>query len=143
VSRRTKRVAQLLRHELGKIVLSDLHDPRIGFVTITRVEVSPDLRAARVFVSVLGDPSMERTALRGLRSARRRIQCALGERIALRRTPELSFQADDAVKKSVHVSSLLSELAREREGAEPAPADQTEPDRPLAEESLGDASDPQ
>lgn len=121
VIRRPKRVAELIRQELSKILLADLHDPRIGFLTITRVKVPADLRTAQVYVSVLGSPAQQRSTLRGLRSARGRIQGELGNRIELRRVPEISFHADDRVKQALRVSSLLAELAQERNAAEDAP----------------------
>ena len=122
VNRRVKRVSEMLRQELGRIILSELHDPRIGFVTVTRVEVSPDLLEARAFVSVMGDDAAQRTALRGLNSARKRIRLRLGENASLRRVPELSFHPDAGVKRSLKISGLLDELAREREEAA-APSD--------------------
>ena len=114
MTRRTKQVAELIRHELSRIILEDLGDPRIGFVTLTRVEVTTGLRAARVFVSILGSSSRQRTTLRGLNSARRRIRADLGERLVMRRTPEITFHLDEGVKHSIRISSILSELARER-----------------------------
>ena len=108
-------MAELIRHELGRVLLDELQDPRIGFVTLTRVEVSPDLRTARAFVSVMGSLAEQRTCLRGLNSARQRVQTELGARLALRRTPELSFEQDVGVKQSLRMNSILSDLARERE----------------------------
>ena len=121
-----KRVAELVRHELGQILAAGLHDPRIGFVTITRVEVASDLKAARIFVSILGPEAPQRTALRGLESARARIQTKLGDRLGLRRVPEISFHIDERIKQSIRMSSLLSGLARERAEEQP-PRETTEP----------------
>jgi len=115
VSRRAKRVAQLIRQEVGGILVAELQDPRIGFVTLTRVEISADLRNARLFVSILGSEKQQWTALRGLNSARRRIRRALGERLQLRRVPEVSFEIDRGVKHSLKISGMLADLAAERE----------------------------
>ncbi len=129
-TRRTKRVAELIRHKLGRIIASDLGDPRIGFITLTRVVVAADLRNAQVFVSVLGPESKQRTTLRGLNSARPRIQAELGQALALRRTPELSFQLDAEMERGLRISALLSQLARESAEADREP----QPDRPDAGE---------
>lgn len=114
VTRRTERVAELIRQELSRIVVAELNDPRIGFVTITRVEVPSDMRSARVSVSILGSPAEERTALRGLDSARGRIQAQLGEKLELRYVPQITFHRDPGVKHSLRISTLLSEIARDR-----------------------------
>jgi ribosome-binding factor A len=112
--RRTERLAELIRRELGRILSGGLGDPRIGFVTLTRVEVSPDLTLARVYLSVLDSPAKERTTLQGLNSAKRRIRGELGEALELRRMPELAFFADRGVKQSIRISGILTDLERER-----------------------------
>ena len=113
-TRRVKRVAELVRHELSRILLDGVHDPRVGFITVTRVEVSADLRHAKVFLSVMGNPANARTTLRGLMSARGVMRRRLGERVELRRVPELAFHLDEGVKQSIRMSGILSDLARER-----------------------------
>ena len=125
MSRRPARVSELIRQELGNIFLTELNDPRIktGSITLTRVEISPDLKSAQVHVSIMGMASKQRTALRGLNSARKRIRGVLGNRIGLRRVPELSFHLDTGVKRSVEMSSLLAELAQERAESEPSSTD--------------------
>ena len=115
MTRRIKRVAALLRHELSSILLSEVDDPRVGFVTVTGVTMSPDLREAEVTLSILGEPAKQRTALRGLTSARNRIRGVLGKRTELRCVPELTFRLDNAVKKSIEMSKLLADLAHERD----------------------------
>ena len=110
LSRRLTRIAELLRQELGTILVEDLRDPRIGFVTLMRVEITSDLREARVYVSLLGSDAQQRTSLRGLNSARGRIQRLLSERVELRWTPALTFVEDRGVKHSVRISNLLNEL---------------------------------
>jgi len=132
--RRTERLAELIRRELGRILSGGLGDPRIGFVTLTRVEVSPDLTLAKVYLSVLDSPAKERTTLQGLNSAKRRIRGELGDALNLRRMPEIAFFADPGVKQSIRISGILSDLERERSklaaehGEEPAPDDSKEPE---------------
>jgi len=116
VTRRTERVAELIRKEIGTILLKELHDPRLRFVTITRVEVSADLAQARLYVSVLGTPGARRAALRGLEHASGHLRRRLGERVRLRRLPALLFRLDEAVQRSARLRRILSELAQEREG---------------------------
>ena len=120
------------------MLVAELCDPRIGFATLTRVEVSSDLRNARVFVSILGTTAQQRTALRGLESARKRIRRTLGERLTLRRVPEVSFRLDPGVKRSVRMTSLLSALEEEREAADPAAKRDDVEDGGLSEEPESD-----
>ena len=121
VSRRSERVAEVIRQEAGRIILSKLSDPRIGFVTVTRVEVSADLSVAKVYISVLNQKGREGATLRGLESAKRHIQSAIGESLGLRKTPELIFRVDPGVKQSIRIGGILNELARERGEEEAAP----------------------
>jgi ribosome-binding factor A len=133
MSRRTDRLGEALRHEIGRMILAELHDPRIGFVTVTRVEVSADLSLAKVFVSVLEPAARERATLRGLNSARKRLQLRLGENLKLRRLPEIAFHLDPGVKRSIRISSILSDIARERAartGTADAPGDAAENSAP-------------
>lgn len=114
-------MAEAIRKEAGRIILSELSDPRIGFVTVTRAEVSPDLGVAKIFVSVLNGGKSEAATLRGLESAKRHIQNAIGDILRLRKTPELIFRLDPGVKRSIRMGGILNELARERgEAADPA-----------------------
>ena len=94
-----------------QIIRRDLKDPRIGFVSITRVRMSPDLRMARVKVSVLGDESSQRRTMEGLRSATGLIRHELGKRLEnLRFSPQLRFELDPSIEYSVHISQKLREL---------------------------------
>ena len=132
--RRTERLAELIRRELGKILTSGLGDPRIGFVTLTRVEVSPDMELAKIYLSVMDSPANERTTLQGLNSAKKRIRRDLGDRLDLRRMPEIAFFADRGVKQSIRISSILTDLERERsklaegQAEAPGPDDSKEPE---------------
>ncbi len=108
---------------MGKIILEDIRDPRVDLLTVTCVEVSPDLRRAKAFVTVMGDEAHERTVMRGLDSAVKRIRGCLGSRTELRRVPELSFHLDEGMKQSAKMSNILAELASERGVEEQAPLD--------------------
>jgi len=121
-SRRLLQVARALQREISQVVLTELKDPRIGFVTITRVEPSGDLRSARVYVSVLGDEKKEQLALRGLRRAAGYVQAAVSDRLHMRYAPVLEFRVDESVKGTSRVSRLLQESKSERLGSPPGTA---------------------
>jgi len=108
-------------------ILTDLRDPRIEGVTVTYVEVSPDMRQAKVHVSIMGDDTQQRLCLHGLRSSAGYLQNKISERIDTRYTPRLQFEIDEGVKKSLAISQMLQELLPESgtAGEEPA-ADETE-----------------
>ncbi len=113
-SRRIAKVAEALRESVSTTVLFELKDPRVKNVTVLHTEVSPDLRSARVFVSVMGDEKAQSLAMHGLRSARGFIQSRIADRLELRYTPILQFVLDPGVKLSVQASSIIREaLARE------------------------------
>ena len=115
MTRRAKRVAELVREELGEILLREICDPRVGFVAVTRVEMSRDLRVAKVDVSLVGTEARRRTGMRGLESALPHIRMLLGRRLSLRRTPELVLRLDEGAQRSARIGEVLSRLARERE----------------------------
>ena len=99
-----------------QIIRRELKDPRIGFVSITRVRMSPDLRSARVHVSVLGDEREQEATLAGLRSASGLIRRALGKRLEnLKFSPEIRFELDTSIEYSVHISRRLREILPEPE----------------------------
>ncbi len=102
-----RRVNELIREVLGAAISSDLKDPRIGFVTVTSVETSPDLRSTRVFVSVLGDEAERQETMAGLDSARGVLQARLGREVSMKRTPTISFSYDETIEKGIRVSRLL------------------------------------
>jgi ribosome-binding factor A len=91
--------------------LGELKDPRIGFVTVTGVETSPDLRHARVFVSVLGSEAKRRKTLAGLEAAHGVLQARLARELRLKRTPQLAFEYDPTVERGVRMTQLIDELA--------------------------------
>jgi ribosome-binding factor A len=124
-SRRIAKVAEALRETVSTTVLFELKDPRVRNVTVLRTEVSPDLRSARVFVSVMGDERAQSLAMHGLRSARGFIQSRIADRLELRYTPILQFVLDAGVKLSVQASSIIRE-ALSHPAVEPAQLDAEE-----------------
>ncbi len=105
-----RRVNEAVRQVLSEQV-GHLKDPRIGFVTVTGVETSPDLRHARVFVSVLGGERKRELTLAGLEAAHAVLQGALAHQLRLKRTPQLAFEYDASVERGVRMSKLIDELA--------------------------------
>jgi ribosome-binding factor A len=102
-----RRVNELMREVVGSAISSELEDPRIGFVTVTSVETSPDLRSARVYVSVLGSPEEREATLAGLKSSHGVLQAAVARQVRLKRTPTLSFHYDETPERGVRLSRLL------------------------------------
>jgi ribosome-binding factor A len=107
---RMRRVNESVRQVLSDAV-GRLQDPRIGFVTVTGVATSPDLRHARVFVSVLGSTRKRERTLEGLRAAHSVLQAQLARELRLKRTPQLAFEYDPSVERGVRMSKLIDELA--------------------------------
>ena len=103
-----RRINEVLREVIGAAI-AELSDPRIGFVTVTSVETSPDLRAAKVHVSVLGKPEERDATLEGLRSAHGVLQSAIARQMRIKRTPTLSFHYDETVERAARVSKLLDQ----------------------------------
>jgi ribosome-binding factor A len=110
MSQRTERIDELLRQEIGSIVARDVADPRIGFVTITSVETTPDLRHAKVWVSVIGQPAERDTTLVALRRAMPFVRHELGTRLRIKRIPDLHIHLDDTAERGTRVLRLLSDL---------------------------------
>jgi ribosome-binding factor A len=109
-SRRVLKSAEAIREVVSMAILRELKDPRIQDVTVTYVEVSPDLRHAKVHVSVMGNETKQKLSLKGLTSAAGFLQTKIAERIDTRYTPRLQFVLDQGVKHSIEVSRILSEL---------------------------------
>ena len=124
-SRRIAKVAEALRECVSTTVLFDLKDPRVQNVTVLRTEVSPDLRSARVYVSVMGDEKTQALSLHGLRSARGFIQSKIADRLELRYTPVLTFVLDPGVKLSGEASAIIRQALASAEN-EPAVEDDSE-----------------
>jgi ribosome-binding factor A len=110
MTERMRRVNEAVREVLSEAV-GELLDPRIGFVTVTAVRTTPDLRQARVFVSVLGSERKRERSLEGLASAHGVLQARIAEQLRMKRTPQLTFEYDPTVEYGVRMSQLIDELA--------------------------------
>lgn len=110
---RTEKVQEFIKQELSKIILTELKDPRIGFVTVTRVEATGDLRAAKVFLSLMGSDEQKAATWQALQKAVGHLRTEIGKRINLRFTPELSLHIDETLEHSARINELLAKLKRE------------------------------
>jgi ribosome-binding factor A len=122
---RPERVGEEIRQEIGLLLARDVHDPRIGFVTATRVKMSPDLQQARIYYTLIGDERAKQETQRGLEQARPFLRRQIAARIRLRRVPELAFEFDRSVEYQDRVEQLLREIEAERQarGEVSPPAD--------------------
>ena len=113
--RRPRQVADVVRAEIARLVREELRDPHIGFATITEVQMSPDLRQARVFVSVLGDAAKFQETVAALNHAAARLRGPVGRNCGLRYAPELTFVEDHTIEKGARVEELLRSLHRQED----------------------------
>ncbi len=109
-SRRTQKAAEAIREVVATAILTDLKDPRIQDVTVTHVDVSPDMRQAKVYVSVMGDEAKQQLSLHGLQNAAGFLQTKVSKRIDTRYTPRLSFVLDLGVKRSIEIAQILQSV---------------------------------
>ncbi|MBT9282864.1 MAG: 30S ribosome-binding factor RbfA [Hydrogenibacillus schlegelii] len=114
---RQERIAEQIKKELGRLIQTELKDPRVGFVTVTDVEVTPDLLEARVFVSVLGDDSTREAALEALRRAHGFLRSELARRIEVRHVPELDFRYDSSLDYGMRIDRILRDLRQADPGS--------------------------
>ncbi|MCR5758096.1 MAG: 30S ribosome-binding factor RbfA [Selenomonas sp.] len=119
---RVEKVQELMKQEISQIILRELKDPRIGFVTVTSVECTGDLREAKVYVSLMGSESQVKACWTGLNSSLGFIRREIGKRIRLRVTPELSFALDKSLDYSAHIQELLLKIKAEDEAKNPVSA---------------------
>lgn len=112
---RVEKVQELMKQEISQIILRELKDPRIGFVTVTSVECTGDLREAKVYVSLMGNESQVKACWSGLNSSLGFIRREIGKRIRLRVTPEISFALDKSLDYSAHIQELLLKIKAEDE----------------------------
>jgi ribosome-binding factor A len=110
---RTVRLSEQIREDLGELLVRKVRDPGIGFVTITRVRVTEDLQQARVFYTTIGTPAEATKTARALERAVPFLRRALGQRLRLRRVPELAFAVDESIGHQARVEELLEEIRRE------------------------------
>lgn len=106
---RMRSINEVMRKVIGSAIASELEDPRIGFVTVTAVDTSPDLRSARVYISVLGDETAREETLAALTRAHGVLQAAIARETRIKYTPTLSFSYDEGPERSVRLSRLLEE----------------------------------
>jgi ribosome-binding factor A len=131
-NRRAARVARRIQQEASQLVLYGLRDPRLELVTITRAEISNDLRHATVFFSVLGSEGKRRAAERGLDSASGLIRSHIAKSLGLREAPAIAFQFDPSIEKAIEISKLIDQVVAER-GDSPPDAGPPEEEAPAAE----------
>lgn len=120
---RSHRVADLIQQEISALLLKGLKDPRIGFVTITAVEVTSDLHHARIYFTVMGEEAARRDSLKGLTSAVPFLRRELGKRLRLRFVPELTFQYDTSLEYGNRIDALLREIRSADDDAQGDPED--------------------
>jgi ribosome-binding factor A len=116
-TRRQQQVADAIHKEVSVLIQRELKDPRLGFVTVTRAEVSPDLHYARVFVSILGTPEEQQASMQALQRATGFLRHELGSRLTMRYIPALQFRADTSIAHSDRIARLLNQLESEDGGA--------------------------
>ena len=117
MSRRIDRVNELLRHEISRLLARQIKDPRLGgVISITRVSTSNDLRAAEVFLSVMGDQATKLTALDGIRSASTFLRRELRQRLTMRYTPFLTFSLDETFEETEHILGIMDSIRDEEPG---------------------------
>ncbi|MGI9456299.1 MAG: 30S ribosome-binding factor RbfA [Aeoliella sp.] len=127
-SRRVLKAAEAIREVVSMAILTELHDPRIEDVTVTRVEVTPDMRGAKIHVSVMGSDTKQSTCLKGLQSSAGFLQSKVAKRIDTRYTPRLQFELDQGVKHSIAIAKMLHDVLPEDESAEGEPIEETPPE---------------
>lgn len=128
-SRRLLKAAEAIREVVASSILTELRDPRVRDVTVVGVKVSPDMREAKISVSVMGDESQQQLSLRGLQNAAGFLQSKIASRIDTRHTPRLQFVIDKGVQQSLLVGEILEKIKRERESN--------------SDDLLGDSEDPE
>jgi ribosome-binding factor A len=140
MTQRTDRIDELLRQEITDILAREVDDPRIGFATITDVETTPDLRHAKVLVSVIGPAEDRRTTLVAMGRKMPFVRHELGKRLRLKRIPEFHLELDDSLERGTRILHLLDELEAGRASDDDAPDGETLPTpRPLTAEELARA----
>jgi ribosome-binding factor A len=114
VVKRSERVADLIKMEIADILIKKLKDPRVGFVTVTGVDVTDDLRYAKIYISVMEDEGARKKTLAGLNSASSFIRSELGRRLVMRRIPELAFKIDNSLEQAAHIFEVLDKIKEDK-----------------------------
>ncbi|MHB8858674.1 MAG: 30S ribosome-binding factor RbfA [Thermoleophilia bacterium] len=107
---RMRRINEAVREVLSEAITGGLKDPRIGFVTVVSVDTSPDLRSAKVYISVLGGEDQLKDSLKGLEHSRGYLQSLLGSQLGMKRTPQLSFLRDESIERGLRIEKILKEM---------------------------------
>ena len=134
--KRTERVASLLKMELGSLILEQIKDPRLGFVTVMHVKITPDLKSAVVFVSIMGDKKKKEESLKVLQRAAGFLQHEVGLAIKMRYTPKLQFELDDSLDKDFEIGQVIRKIEEKDKPHSPSKelkVDGTSPGKPLSE----------
>jgi ribosome-binding factor A len=118
MSLRATRIGEQMKKELSDIIGRKLKDPRIGFVTVTDVRVTGDLQQAKVYITVLGDEEQRQNTLKGLAKAKGFIRSEIGQRIRLRKTPEIYFEIDESIDYGNRIESLIRKISQENTSEE-------------------------
>lgn len=126
---RIKRINEQLKREVSRILLGEVKDPRVGGVTVTRVVTAPDLTLARIFVQLMGDDAERKESLQGLRAATPFIRTTLGQRVDLRRVPELRFETDRSLEHAQRIEELLEQAAGTEAGGDDSSSEGAGSDR--------------
>ncbi|MBS3810244.1 MAG: 30S ribosome-binding factor RbfA [Halanaerobiales bacterium] len=113
--KRVRRMSQLLKEEISDILLKEIKDPRIGFISVTKIKVSNDLKHAKVMVSIIGSEQEKKETMEGLHQASNFIQKLVGERLTTFHTPKIIFRYDNSIEQGVHISHLIDEVIEEDE----------------------------
>ena len=113
--KRSDKVADLIQKEISEMLVRSIKDPRVGFVTITRVNVSDDCRLARVYFSVMGTVAEKERSMKGLDSAKGYVRRELGRRMTLKHVPEIVFKFDPSIEYAIHLGEVFDHLQQERE----------------------------
>lgn len=131
---RPDRVGEQIRQELSQIIAQQVHDPGVGFITLTRVKVTPDLQLARVLYTVMGDEKQKKETVKALERAIPFLRRQIGSRVRLRRVPDLQFFYDESIEHQDRIEQILLDLKRERDANEAEQADPMEADASAAED---------
>ena len=136
-SRRLLKAAEAIREVVASAILTELRDPRVRDVTVVGVQVSPDMREAKVAVSVMGNEQQQQLSLRGLQNSAGFLQSKIAKRIETRNTPRLQFVIDKGIQHSLEVGEILARLKRERDELAPDSENRSDrPDQPMPESSV-------
>jgi ribosome-binding factor A len=126
---RPDRVGEAIREELSQLIAREVHDPGVGFITLTRVSVTPDLQLARVYYTSLGDDKARRETAKALTRATPFLRRQIGSRIRLRRVPELTFFYDESIAHTDRIEQILQDLKAEAAARPSVPPDDSDHDR--------------